>query len=43
MHDPLRTQIAIVGAGPTVLYGAYCAGFRGLSTVVVDALPEVGG
>ncbi|MFF0451342.1 NAD(P)/FAD-dependent oxidoreductase [Streptomyces sp. NPDC004609] len=37
------TDILIVGAGPTGLYGAYCAGFRGLSTVVVDALPEPGG
>ncbi|MEV0384863.1 NAD(P)/FAD-dependent oxidoreductase [Nonomuraea sp. NPDC050643] len=37
------TDIAIIGAGPTGLYGAYCAGFRGLRTVVVDALPQVGG
>jgi thioredoxin reductase len=39
----LRTDILIVGAGPTGLYGAYCAGFRGLRTVVVDALPQTGG
>ncbi|TMR92948.1 NAD(P)/FAD-dependent oxidoreductase [Nonomuraea basaltis] len=39
----LRTDIVIIGAGPTGLYGAYCAGFRGLRTVVVDALPQVGG
>lgn len=38
-----HTDILIVGAGPTGLYGAYCAGFRGLDTVVVDALPQVGG
>jgi ferredoxin/flavodoxin---NADP+ reductase len=38
----LNTDILIVGAGPTGLYGAYCAGFRGLSTVVVDALPQAG-
>jgi thioredoxin reductase (NADPH) len=37
------TDILIVGAGPTGLYGAYCAGFRGLGTVVVDALPQLGG
>ena len=37
------TDILIVGAGPTGLYGAYCAGFRGLDTVVVDALPQLGG
>jgi thioredoxin reductase len=39
----LNTDILIVGAGPTGLYGAYCAGFRGLRTVVVDALPQAGG
>jgi ferredoxin/flavodoxin---NADP+ reductase len=36
-------DLAIVGAGPTGLFAAYYAGFRGLSTVVVDALPEPGG
>lgn len=36
-------DIAIVGAGPTGLYSAYYAGFRGLKVAVVDALPEVGG
>ncbi|MFE2043132.1 NAD(P)/FAD-dependent oxidoreductase [Streptomyces sp. NPDC059477] len=41
--SPVRTDILIVGAGPTGLYGAYCAGFRGLGTVVVDALPQPGG
>jgi ferredoxin/flavodoxin---NADP+ reductase len=38
-----EVDIAIVGAGPTGLFAAYYAGFRGLSTVVVDALPEPGG
>lgn len=33
----------IVGAGPTGLYAAYYAGFRGFSVAVVDALPEPGG
>ncbi|WP_280695418.1 NAD(P)/FAD-dependent oxidoreductase [Kitasatospora sp. GP82] len=36
-------DIAIVGAGPAGLYGAYYAGFRGLSTAVIDALPQPGG
>jgi thioredoxin reductase (NADPH) len=36
-------DIAIVGAGPTGLFAAYYAGFRGLSTAVIDALPEPGG
>lgn len=36
-------DIAIIGAGPTGLFAAYYAGFRGLSTVVIDTLPEAGG
>ncbi|MGW1463622.1 NAD(P)/FAD-dependent oxidoreductase [Streptomyces sp. NPDC002308] len=36
-------DVAVVGAGPAGLYAAYCAGFRGLSCAVVDALPEPGG
>jgi len=38
-----EVDVAIVGAGPTGLYAAYYAGFRGLSTAVIDALPEPGG
>ena len=38
-----NTQVLIVGAGPVGLFGAYCAGFRGLRTVLVDALPQCGG
>jgi thioredoxin reductase (NADPH) len=38
-----QVDLAIVGAGPTGLFAAYYAGFRGLSTVVIDALPEPGG
>lgn len=38
-----EVDIVIVGAGPTGLFAAYYAGFRGLSTAVVDALPEPGG
>jgi ferredoxin/flavodoxin---NADP+ reductase len=37
------TDVLIVGAGPTGLYGAYYAGFRGLSAILVDALPQPGG
>ena len=36
-------DILIIGAGPAGLYAAYYAGFRGWSTVVMDALPEPGG
>ncbi|WP_414639236.1 NAD(P)/FAD-dependent oxidoreductase [Actinophytocola sp.] len=38
-----ETDVLIVGAGPTGLYGAYYAGFRGLRTTVVDVLPQAGG
>jgi thioredoxin reductase len=33
----------IIGAGPTGLYAAYYAGFRGFSVTIMDALPEPGG
>ena len=36
-------DLAIIGAGPTGLYAAYYAGFRGLSTVIIDSLDEPGG
>ncbi|MBI3687098.1 MAG: NAD(P)/FAD-dependent oxidoreductase [Actinobacteria bacterium] len=39
----LEVDLLIVGAGPAGLYGAYYAGFRRMSTAVVDALPEPGG
>ena len=37
------TDLLVIGAGPTGLYAAYYAGFRGLSVTVLDALPEPGG
>ena len=40
---PIERDLLIVGAGPVGLYAAYYAGFRGLSTAVVDSLPEPGG
>lgn len=36
-------DLLIVGAGPSGLYAAYYAGFRGWSVIVMDALPEAGG
>jgi len=39
----LETDLAIIGAGPTGLYAAYYAGFRGLRVAVIDSLPELGG
>ncbi|MDV6011531.1 NAD(P)/FAD-dependent oxidoreductase [Haloechinothrix sp. LS1_15] len=38
-----QVDIAVIGAGPTGLFAAYYAGFRGLSVAVVDSLPEPGG
>jgi thioredoxin reductase len=38
-----ETDLAIIGAGPTGLYSAYYAGFRGLRVAVIDSLPELGG
>ncbi len=38
MHD-----IAILGGGPTGLFGAFYAGMRHMDTLVIDALPELGG
>lgn len=36
-------DVIIVGAGPTGLFASFYAGMRGLKTLIVDALPEVGG
>ena len=38
-----KLDMLIIGAGPTGLYAAYYAGFRGLSVAVMDSLPELGG
>lgn len=40
MHE---VDVLIVGAGPVGLYGAYYAGFRGLTVALMDSLPEPGG
>jgi ferredoxin/flavodoxin---NADP+ reductase len=39
----INSDILIVGAGPSGIYAAYYAGFRGLNTVVIDSLEEIGG
>jgi ferredoxin/flavodoxin---NADP+ reductase len=39
----VECDILIVGAGPTGLFAAYYAGFRGHRVAVVDSLPELGG
>ncbi|MGH9056653.1 MAG: NAD(P)/FAD-dependent oxidoreductase [Acidimicrobiales bacterium] len=39
----VERDLLVVGAGPVGLYAAYYAGFRGLSTAIVDSMPEAGG
>lgn len=41
--DALEVDLLIIGAGPTGLFAAYYAGFRGMTMAVVDSLPEPGG
>src|SRR2546427_12989433 len=36
-------DLTIIGAGPTGLYAAYYAGFRGLKVKLVDSLEDLGG
>jgi thioredoxin reductase (NADPH) len=39
----VEVDLLIVGAGPTGLYAAYYAGFRGMHVGIVDSLTEPGG
>ncbi len=44
MSEPdVAVDMLIVGAGPAGLFGAYYAGFRGMSVAIMDSLPEPGG
>lgn len=38
-----QTDIAIIGAGPVGLFAVFQAGMLGMRTVVIDALPHIGG
>jgi thioredoxin reductase (NADPH) len=38
-----RTDITIIGGGPTGLFAMFYAGMRGVTSRIVDALPEAGG
>jgi thioredoxin reductase len=38
-----EVDILIIGAGPAGLYAAYYAGFRGLTSAIMDSLPQPGG
>ena len=45
MSQPQQVDadLLVVGAGPTGLFAAYYAGFRGMRVAVADSLPELGG
>jgi len=45
MEQPLQGiyDIAVIGTGPAGLFGAFYAGMRGMRTLIIDALPEMGG
>lgn len=36
-------DVLVIGAGPAGLYATYYSGFRGFKTILMDALPELGG
>lgn len=36
-------DVVIIGGGPAGLFGAFYAGLRGMTTLLIDALPELGG
>ena len=42
-EPPIETDLLVIGAGPTGLFATYYAGFRGLSVVLADSLPALGG
>lgn len=42
MHQYIQ-DITIIGGGPTGLFGSFYAGMRGMSTRIIDSLPELGG
>ena len=43
MNSRVDVDLLVVGAGPSGLYAAYYAGFRGWSVAVMDSLEEPGG
>ena len=43
MTSPVDVDLLVVGAGPSGLYAAYYAGFRGWSVAIMDSLEEPGG
>src|SRR6476469_7471281 len=38
-----EVDVTIIGGGPVGLFAAFYAGLRGMSTRIVDSLPDLGG
>src|ERR671918_2618113 len=43
MSDETRYDVAVIGGGPTGLFGVFYAGLRGMSAILFESLPELGG
>src|SRR5579875_1804296 len=43
MPERIETDVAIIGAGPVGLFAVFECGMLSMRSVLVDALPEVGG
>ncbi len=43
MQDKEVYDLTIIGAGPTGLFSAFYAGLRGMTTKIIESLPEAGG
>jgi thioredoxin reductase (NADPH) len=43
MAQKNETDVVIIGAGPTGLFSVFECGMVGLSTIVIDSLPHIGG
>ncbi len=42
-HEPIKTDVIIIGAGPAGLFAVFECGMLGLKCAVFDSLPEIGG
>jgi ferredoxin/flavodoxin---NADP+ reductase len=43
MNDETTYDIAVIGGGPTGLFGLFYAGLRGMTSILFESLPELGG
>lgn len=42
-HEPIKTDVIVIGAGPSGLFAVFECGMLGLKCAVFDSLPEIGG